>query len=79
MFGKYCMTSIVRHGLPTEKGAGLSTVHVQGHMTTEKGAGLPNCTCADSHGLLIVRSFSFSAGIKADRDSLYGFIPASLC
>ena len=24
------------HGLPTEKGAGLSTVHVQSHMATEK-------------------------------------------
>ena len=34
-------TSIIRHGLPTEKGVGLSTAHVQSQIANEKGAGLP--------------------------------------
>ena len=43
-------TSIIRHGLPIEKGVGLFPAHVQSHMATEKGGVSSNCACAESHG-----------------------------
>ena len=57
-------------GLPTEKGAGLSAVHVQSHMAIEKGGGSSNCICAVTWQILLLIVQSFFLVRHSDEDSL---------